>query len=104
LDPEGGGSYVAGAAREKVQSGYAHFNITKVSNNTGYPLYINVRTSNLSATVGTANTSIPTGTTSGSYRIYYKSNSGVVGNTYRPSAQTSTNATTAASISGTWRP
>ena len=87
--------------REKESSlSYAYFNLTTVTNNTGYNLYINVRSSDGSTIVGTAATVYGTG----SYYVYYLPGYGNVGTYYRPSGQTSSYSSKAAYIEGRWRP
>lgn len=100
LDPPKGGTPVYGVGREKVATGSANNSVNKITNNTSYPLYLNVRNSSGTSIVGNEKSI----TSTGSYRITYKSGYGTVGEVYRPSVQTDQDASSGAYISGYWHP
>jgi hypothetical protein len=104
LDPPKGGTFVTTTAREKVVSGSAYFNVTTVTNSTGYSLYVNVRSSDTKTVVGSSAKTLATTVTSAQFNISYKSGYGVIWDDYRPSSQTDSRSTKAAYIAGYWRP
>ncbi|MBQ3704656.1 MAG: hypothetical protein II885_18235 [Oscillospiraceae bacterium] len=91
--------------REKViANAYASYALTTVTNTTGYSLYVNVRNQAGTAPVGYAHSisygvSVPP-----PFNVYYYAGFGTVTYYYRPSGQTSINATVGGYIEGDWLP
>ena len=105
LNLEHGGTLDLATARTKeLDANYATYHLTTILNNTGFPLYINIRNENGSTRVGEAKTIYSGTSTPTSIMVYYSDGYGNVGTKYRPSAQTSSSATTGAYIEGQWRP
>ncbi len=83
---------------------FAYYYLTTITNNTGYPLYINVRDESGNYIVGNAQIlNVGQSTPTGKY-VYYISGYGVVGHKYRPSGQTSSSSVYGAYIQGEWQP
>lgn len=105
--PKGGVKDLATARSKASTASYAYYELDTVTNKTGYELYINVRNSSGSTTVGTA-AAIPSyvdGTNLDYVKyVYYKSGYGNTGVMYRPSGQTARESTRAAYVDGIWIP
>lgn len=100
--PGAGGTDTATLRAKELDVNYAYYNLTTVTNNTGYNAYINVRASDKATKAGTADVVYGTG----SYYVYYLSGYGNVGSYYCPSGQSSSSSSSAYAvyIEGTWRP
>lgn len=105
LSLQSGGVTDLATPRQKVAPySDAYFYLTTITNNTGYPLYINVRDETGTHIRGTAQTLNVGQTTPTSRFVYYLSGHGIVGVKYRPSGQTSSSSVYGAYIQGEWRP
>jgi len=100
--PKGGVAQV-GDPIEKEKTGSAMFNIIYVTNGTGYPTYVNVRSANGTTRAGVAQR-VYGATGDNPIYVSYLSGQGNVGAFYRPSAQTDALATLDANLGGSWRP
>lgn len=93
-----------GDPRTKVASpAYAYYKEITLNNNSGMACYINVRTGDGSQGTVCGRAVAVAGNVRGK-PVYYTSGYGLIGATYRPSAQTDTESTVAASITWTWQP
>ena len=105
LSLQSGGVTDLATPREKVAStSDAYYHLDSITNNTGYPLYINVRDSSGSYIRGIAER-INVGETAPTYKfVDYLSGHGNIGTYYRPSGQTSSSSVYGGYIQGYWRP
>lgn len=100
--PGAGGSDTASVRVKERVLDSAFYNLTTVTNTTGYNAYINVRGSDKVTKVGNAESVSKTGV----YYVDYLSGYGNVGDSYCPSGQSSSSSTTAKAvyIEGSWAP
>lgn len=82
----------------------AIYSLTAVTNQTGYPCYVNVRNESGSTIVGDAYTIYNNQTGPMSFGVKYKSGYGNLGVKYRPSGQTSSSSLYGAYVQGEWHP
>jgi len=93
-----------GLARTKVASpAYANYKDITLNNNSGMPCYINVRTGDGSQGAICGRPIAVAGNAKYQH-VYYTSGNGLIGATYRPSAQTDNESTISATITWTWQP
>lgn len=102
--PSGGTTDLATARLKEHPSAAATYSLTTVTNQTGYPCYINVRNSAGTVVVGSARTIYSNQTGPMSFPVSYLSGYGYVGTYYRPSGQTSSSSVYGAYVQGAWRP
>lgn len=94
-----------GLARTKMATpAYANYRSITLNNNSGMPCYINVRTGDGSQGTICGRAPVPIAGNATYKYVYYASGYGLIGATYRPSAQTDTESTVSASITWTWQP
>ena len=98
--PAGGTTDLATPRLKENPPAEALYNLSTVTNTTGLPFYINVRSEDGSTLVGDAVRC----TSAGAFLVDYLSGHGNVGTYYRPSGQTDNDATKPVYIEGTWRP
>lgn len=102
-----GGDNDYGYAWQKVRpNNSARFYISEtLVNTTGCVFYVNVRNQGASAVVGYAHTVPVTATVTHDFNVVYFTSSGIIGDYYRSSMQTSSSSTHGVvNIRGTWAP
>lgn len=82
----------------------ASYSLTLITNQTGYPCYVNVRNKAGTAMAGIAHTIYNNQTGPMSFGVKYKSGYGNAGVFYRPSGQTSSSSPYGAYVQGEWHP
>ena len=103
--PEYGVTDYATSRTKVVNLDYAYFDLTTVTNTTGYQCYLNVRSGDKKDIAGQWPEKL-TNNDTGAKKVYYKTNFGYgkVGEEYRPSGQTDEASPKVAYIEGEWRP
>lgn len=102
--PSGGTTDLATPRLKENPASSATYSLTTVTNQTGYPCYINVRNSAGTVIVGNAYTIYNGQTGPMSFPVSYLPGYGNVGTYYRPSGQTSSSSVYGAYVQGQWRP
>lgn len=101
VEPDAKGCTDYATDRQKTVSGsYAFFDLSTVTNNSGYVAYIGACNYSVTGPV----TSMKSVSGTGTYNASYTTGNGNVGTSYRPYGQTNSSAKSLAHMEGYWRP